>query len=562
MCRLPLGLSTWALVLEPASLILSPMAIRIYDSLTREKSPLKPLTPGEVKLYVCGPTVYDDCHIGHLMGPVLFDTVARWLAARGYKVNFVNNITDIDDKIINRAIESGEAWDSIAERYTKQYQGFLAELGVETISSHPRCSDYVPQMITFIEDLIAQDKAYVADDGVYFDIQKHPGYGKLTRRKVEDMQAGSRVQAQSNLRHPGDFALWKNAKPQEPSWDSPFGAGRPGWHIECSVMSSELLGGAFDLHGGGDDLKFPHHENEIAQSEAHGDAFASTWMHNGMVQYGGRKVAKSDPRMQDAAFRQQFQARWLLDTYGAPALRFFLLRSAYRRPVDFEPSTLEAARTGLIRMAKGLGSLAEEPGKVTLEEIQEMNLDATNAAHRKGFIAAMDDDFSSGEALAELFSLAQEARTLEPEAKQITLTLVRDLGRLLGLFRPGDLELLLAAGSGSADELLEQVAGALLEVRALAREQKAFGTADALRDALLQAGITVEDGTPGTSRANCHGAQTNALDQILEAALAARLAAKAAKDFVTADGLREGLAAVGISIQDGAEGSNWTRSGA
>lgn len=540
------------------------MAICIFDTLTKEKSPLTPITPGEVKLYVCGPTVYDDCHIGHLMGPVLFDTVARWLVARGYKVVFVNNITDIDDKIINRAIESGEAWDSIAQRYTEQYLGFLEELGVRTISAHPRCSEYVPQMITFIEDLIAEDKAYRADDGVYFDIQQHEGYGKLSRRKVEDMKAGARVQAQSSLRHPGDFVLWKNAKPGEPSWESPFGPGRPGWHIECSVMSSELLGAAFDLHGGGDDLKFPHHENEIAQSEAHGDAFATTWMHNGLVQYGGRKVAKSDPRMQDPQFRQQFQARWLLDTYGAPALRFFLLRSAYRRPVDFEPKTLSAARTGLIRMVKSLGALAEDPITRTLDEILVQNLSPENAQHRDAFTGAMDDDFSSGEALAELFTLAQEARSQEGASKQESLTLVRDLGRLLGLFQPGDLDCLMAAGSESQDELLEQVAAALLRVRARAREQKAFATADALRDALIQAHIEVEDGGPqGTSVVRCGGATENALDQILHAALAARLEAKANKDFAMADSLRDELHEAGVQIADetvdGAPHSTWSR---
>ncbi len=537
------------------------MAICIFDTLTREMSPLEPLTPGQVKLYVCGPTVYDDCHIGHLMGPVLFDAVARWIRARGYQVEFVNNITDIDDKIINRSIESGEPWDSIAQRYTDQYLQFLQELNIETITSHPRCSEYVPQMVAFIEDLVREDKAYLANDGVYFDIQKHKGYGKLTRRKLEDMQAGARVQTQSSLRHPADFALWKNAKPEEPSWESPFGQGRPGWHIECSVMSSELLGQAFDLHGGGDDLKFPHHENEIAQSEAHGDSFANTWMHTGLVQYGGQKVGKSDPRMQDPAFRQQFQARWLLDTYGAPAMRFFLLRSAYRRPVEIEPSTLDAARTGLIRMVKSLGELAEDKEQVTLDQIQERALSDANAAHRENFIAAMDNDFSTGEAMAELFSLAQEARTQSASEKEISLTLVRDLGRLLGLFQPGDLGLLLAAGKGSQNELLEQVAAALLEVRALAREQKSFDTADALRDALLKAGISVEDEAgQKNSSANCHAAQSDALEQILEAALTARLAARAAKDFTTADGLRDALAGVGINIMDSADGSSWMHS--
>ncbi len=345
------------------------MAIRIFDSLRREKLVLEPIEPGVVRLYACGPTVYDDCHIGHLMGPVIFDTAARWIRARGFEVRFVNNITDIDDKIINRALDTGEDWKSIAERYTEQYFEFLEELGVETITDHPRCTEYVGKMIQFIEDLITGEKAYETSDGVYFDVQGHEGYGKLSGRAVEDMQAGGRVGANSELRHPADFALWKKAKPGEPTWDSPWGPGRPGWHIECSVMSRELLGPSFDLHGGGDDLKFPHHENEIAQSEAHGDAFARLWMHNGLVQYGGRKIAKSDPRMQDPEFAGQFKARKLIDTYGAPVVRFFLVRGPYRRPIDFEPKNLHDARKGLTRVLNQLGDRCEQ-ASASVDEIQ------------------------------------------------------------------------------------------------------------------------------------------------------------------------------------------------
>ena len=283
------------------------------------------------------------------------------------------------------------------------------------------------------------------------------------------MQAGARVEAQGGLRHPADFALWKGVKPGEPSWESPWVPGRPGWHIECSVMSSELLGRAFDLHGGGDDLKFPHHENEIAQSEARGDGFARLWMHNGLVQYGGRKVAKSDPRMQDAAFRQQFQARWLLETYGAPALRFFLVRSPYRRPVDFEPSNLEGARTGLVRLLRALGPLAEEPDVTTLTDVLGRELPEGLAARRDRFVAAMDDDFNTGEAIAELFSLASDARSApSPAEAEAALRLARDLGRQLGLFQPGDSERLAAVGGG-VEAALAPIAEALLEVRRAAR---------------------------------------------------------------------------------------------
>ncbi|MFW5844882.1 MAG: class I tRNA ligase family protein, partial [Planctomycetota bacterium] len=261
------------------------MSIVAYDSLSRSKAPLTTLEPDTVRMYVCGPTVYSDCHIGHLMGPVLFDAVARWLRFRGYAVRFVNNITDIDDKIILRSQETGEDWQTITERYTGQYLEFLRELHVTTITDHPRCSDYVERIVRYVEDLMAADRAYVVpEDGVYFDIARHAGYGKLSHRKAEDMQAGARIQRHASLRNPGDFCLWKLAKPGEPQWPSPWGAGRPGWHIECTVMSTTLLGDTFDIHGGGDDLKFPHHENEIAQGEAHGGAYAQRWMHNGLIQ--------------------------------------------------------------------------------------------------------------------------------------------------------------------------------------------------------------------------------------------------------------------------------------
>ena len=532
------------------------MTIRIHDSLSREKRPLEPLEEGLVNMYVCGPTVYDDCHIGHLMGPVVFDTVARWLLARGLRVRFVNNITDIDDKIINRARETGEAWDAIAERYTQQYFGYLRDLGVETITDHPRCTEYVPQMIAFIQELMDDDIAYVAEDGVYFDVHRHEGYGKLAGRKLEDMQAGARVEAQGGLRHPADFALWKGVKPGEPSWESPWGPGRPGWHIECSVMSSELLGRAFDLHGGGDDLKFPHHENEIAQSEARGDGFARLWMHNGLVQYGGRKVAKSDPRMQDAAFRQQFQARWLLETYGAPALRFFLVRSPYRRPVDFEPSNLEGARTGLVRLLRALGPLAEEPDVTPLPDVLARELPESLAARRDRFVAAMDDDFNTGEAIAELFSLASDARSApSPAEAEAALRLARDLGRQLGLFQPGDSERLAAVGGG-VEAALAPIAEALLEVRRAARERGAYDVADALRDALVTAGVEVQDAA-GTSTVELGGASEGALGTLMEALIALRAKARGDKDFTTADALRDAVATGGLRFEDGPEGTRW-----
>ena len=528
------------------------MVIRIYDSLKREKQPLQPLDPEEVKLYACGPTVYDDCHIGHLMGPVIFDTIARWLVARGYRVKFVNNITDIDDKIINRSIAEGEDWKAIAERYTEQYFEFLRELGVSTITDHPRCTEYVDGMVSFIQELIDEDRAYTADDGVYFDVQKHEGYGKLSGRNIDDMQAGARVEAQSGLRHPADFALWKLAKPGEPTWDSPWGAGRPGWHIECSVMSRELLGGHFDLHGGGDDLKFPHHENEIAQSEAHGDAFSNLWLHHGLVQYGGRKIAKSDPRMADPEFAGQFKARKLLDTYGAPTLRFFLIRGPYRRPIDFEPKNLQDARKGLKRVLGQLGELAEDQGTVSLAAVLARDLPEVLAARRDKFCESMDDDFNTGEASAQLFHLAKHAKEDEGQ-RAATLELLRDLGRFIGMFQPGDAAQLASDG----DERVEGVLRVLLALRDAARAGKDFATSDAVRDLIAGQGIGVQDGAEGSSFV-LDDAKSDALAGLLDGALTLRDTARAGKDFATSDAIRDGLTEVGVQVLDGAGGSSWS----
>ncbi len=475
--------------------------ISVHNTLTRQTAPFVPLQPGKVGMYLCGPTVYDDCHIGHLMGPVLFDAVARWFRVRGLVVRLVNNITDIDDKIINRALSTGEAWDSITKRYTAQYLGYLARLKVTTVTDHPKCSDFIPQMVVYIQQLIAGGRAYAAADGVYYDVQKQVGYGKLSGRKLNEMVAGSRIERDSALHHPADFALWKQAKPGEPAWDSPWGKGRPGWHIECSVMSNETLGATFDIHAGGDDLKFPHHENEIAQGEAHGGRYACCWMHNGLIQYEGRKVGKSDERMQDPAFRKQFQADHLLDTYGAATVRFLLLQGHYRRPNDFAPSALTAARTALGRMHQQLGGLLAQPGEPQLEEVLARALPATAAKHRDAFVAAMDEDFNTGQAIAQLFTLLSEARKAPATESTAMLTLVRDLGRFLGLFQPGDDADTAsgAAAEGADDATLGQVMALVLEIRQQARANRDFATSDLIRDRLKAAGITVKDAKDGAT---------------------------------------------------------------
>ncbi|MFT4543059.1 MAG: cysteinyl-tRNA synthetase [Planctomycetota bacterium] len=531
------------------------MTIQIHSTLTRTKAPLEPLQDGQVGMYLCGPTVYDDCHVGHLMGPVVFDTIARWMSARGLKVRFVNNITDIDDKIINRAASTGEDWKAIADRYTDQYLEFQRELGVTSVTDHPRCTDYVPQMVQFIQELIDVDRAYVAENGVYYDVQVQEGYGKLSGRKLEDMQAGARVEAVGGLRHPADFALWKFAKPGEPTWDSPWGAGRPGWHIECSVMSSSLLGGTFDIHGGGDDLKFPHHENEIAQSEAHGDDYARVWMHNGLIQYGGKKISKSDPRMKDENFSRQFQARCLIDTHGAPAVRFFLMRSPYRRPVDFEPSALAGARTGLLRLYRQLGAMIEEVPAIDLNEILLRKFDEDISARRARFCESMDDDFNTGEAVAELFAIASRARELDGEASERANELVRDLGRTLGLFQPGDLALL--ENKPAAEGALGSVLDALLTVRADARGRKDFATADGVRDAFTDLEIGILDSADGSSWELRAAANDELMDRTMQHAIALRALARERKDFPTSDAIRDRLQEAGVHLLDGADGSTW-----
>lgn len=485
-------------------------AISIYNTLTRRKQPLVPIRPGEIGMYVCGPTVYDDCHIGHLMGPALFDAVARWLRARGYAVRFVNNITDIDDKIINRAIDTGEPWQAITARYTAQYLSYLRRLHVDTVTDHPRCSDYIPPMIAYIADLIAKGRAYAAAEGVYYDVQLQNGYGKLSGRRLEDMLSGVRVERSETLHHPADFALWKLAKPNEPSWPSPWGAGRPGWHIECSVMSHETLGETFDIHGGGDDLKFPHHENEIAQGEAHGGRYAQCWMHNGLIQYDGVKVGKSDPRMRDPAFARQFKADYLLDTYGAATVRFLLLQGHYRRPNDFAPGALIAARTALGKLHRLLGDLLEvSTPRYSVEELlQAQHREELPEAFRDPlakFIAEMDDDFNTGGAIAALFKINDVCRKLvaqgTPDGLQMALrgrVLMRDLGRLIGLFQPGDGKDTLQGTSDGGEALAIAMAG-VIELRQSARSDRRFAVADRIRDALGGAGIVVKDAKDGAT---------------------------------------------------------------
>ncbi|HYE07599.1 MAG TPA: cysteine--tRNA ligase [Planctomycetota bacterium] len=533
------------------------MAIALYNTLTRTVEPLAPLVPGQVGMYVCGLTPYDDCHIGHLMGPTLFDAVARWLRARGLRVRFVNNVTDIDDKIINRAAADGVPWQEIAERYTAQYNDLLARLNVTTITDRPRCTEYIPQMTAYIADLVARGRAYVAADGVYYDVQKQPGYGKLSGRKLDDMLAGARIDRDAQLRHPGDFALWKLAKPGEPSWASPWGAGRPGWHIECSVMASAILGREFDIHGGGDDLKFPHHENEIAQSEAHGEAYAHVWMHNGLVQYEGTKVGKSDPRMKEASFKNQFVAKLLIGEHGPATVRYLFLCGHYRRPIDFAPRNLTEKRTALAKLHRLLGGLMGEGGEPSLDEILARPLAADAAAARAAFVAAMDDDFNTAAAIAQLFTLVRIAgKQGEGEGRE-TLRALRDLGRIIGLFLAGD-ETRMGEDQHAAhgDAAVDGVIDLLVQERLQARAAKDFAGADRIRDQLARLGVALSDKADGSAWQSPKRS-ADLLPALMALVLEMRQAARANRQFAASDRIRDALGRAGITVKDGKDGATW-----
>ena len=471
------------------------MGMKIYDSLQRKKRDLQPMQAGQVGMYVCGPTVYDDCHIGHIMGPIIFDTLCRWFKACGQAVTFVNNITDIDDKIINRSKASGEDWQAITRRYTEQYFDLLRQLQVNTVTHHPRCSEHVPQMIGYIADLISKDRAYTASDGVYYDVARQPGYGKLTGRSLDDLQESSRVNPASGLRSAADFCLWKLAKPGEPSWESPWGAGRPGWHIECSVMSTEILGHTFDIHGGGDDLKFPHHENEIAQAEAHGGDYAHLWMHNGLIVYEGVKVGKSDPRMKDPEFAGQFKAQTLIDRWGSDTLRTLLLSGHYRKPFDFAPARFASTKTGLRRLKLQLYAdrLFVRQDKFDLQRWLSLPDLHPASARIRACRDRLDDDFNTGAALAELYALGHEVRRMDAGEAGEALVAIDAFLQMLGLVTSAD-----EPEERVARELDSRKIEALIAERNAARAGKDFARADALRIELDAMGVQLLDSKNGT----------------------------------------------------------------
>jgi cysteinyl-tRNA synthetase len=452
--------------------------LKIYNSLAREKQDFVPITPGNVRMYVCGMTVYDYCHLGHARVLVVFDIVQRWLRASGLQVCYVRNITDIDDKIIKRAAENREPISELTGRFIRCMDEDAAALGVEPPDHEPRATEYVPQMLELIGRLEKKGLAYQAAAGdVNFSVRKFPGYGKLSGKSLDDLRAGERVDVDAAKEDPLDFVLWKHARDGEPYWPSPWGAGRPGWHIECSAMSSELLGKHFDIHGGGQDLQFPHHENEIAQSEgAHDCRFVNYWMHNGFVRVDDEKMSKS--------LGNFFTIREVLKKYDPEVLRFFILRAHYRSPLNYSDAHLDDARQALSRLYTALKAVPPEAAAIDWNE-----------AHALRFREAMDDDFNTPEACAVLFDLAAE---LNRHKSASLASQLRRLAGLLGLLGRDPQAFLQAAPTGNEERSPADIE-ALIAERLAAKQRKDFATADRIRSALLAAGIALEDGAKGTN---------------------------------------------------------------
>ena len=460
------------------------MSLRIFNTLTRSVEAFEPAQPGHVRMYVCGMTIYDLCHIGHARMMMAFDVVQRWLRASGLQVTYVRNITDIDDKIIKRALERGVPIRQLTEEMAQAMHADTDALGIERPTQEPRATDFVPQMLALIGQLADKGLAYQAPSGdVNFAVRKFDGYGKLSGKTLDELRAGERVAVQDGKSDPLDFVLWKSAKPAEPAdakWDSAalgfdFGVGRPGWHIECSAMSCAALGHNFDIHGGGADLQFPHHENEIAQSEgASGQPLARFWMHNGFVRVDNEKMSKS--------LGNFFTIRDVLKQYDAETLRFFLLRTHYRSPLNYSDAHLDDARSGLKRLYTALAAHPAAPVPQVID---------WSEPHAARFQAAMNEDFGTPDAIAALFDLATELnRSQSPQHA----ALLRALGSCLGLLQQVPQVYLQAGAELSQSRILE-----LIEERSLAKAGKDFARADALRKQLLDAGIVLKDSAGQTT---------------------------------------------------------------
>jgi len=459
--------------------------LQIFNSLTHRKEEFRPIDPGKVRMYVCGMTVYDHCHVGHARVMVVFDIVLRWLRVKGYDVTYVRNITDIDDKIIRRAQENGEDFHALTDRFIHAMNEDLTALGILPPTHEPRATEAIADIIALIQTLLDKGFAYVRAGGdVYYDVSCFQRYGQLANKKLDDLRAGARIEIEEAKDDPLDFVLWKAAKPGEPSWPSPWGAGRPGWHIECSAMSTRCLGAHFDIHGGGMDLKFPHHENEIAQSEAaSGQPYVNVWMHNGFVQVDNEKMSKS--------LGNFFTVREVLQCYQPEVMRIFILSSHYRGPLNYADENLDHAKASLTRLYTALRGLPIIDAPI--DEIWKLR-----------FEQAMDDDFNTPEALAVLFELAREVnrlRTVNEIAAASLSASLRRMGEWLGLLQ-ADPETFLRSSVDTAEAVEEKYAAEQIEVliiaRTAARQAKNWAEADRIRTVLQEVGVVLEDTPKGT----------------------------------------------------------------
>ncbi|MDX9745921.1 MAG: cysteine--tRNA ligase [Syntrophales bacterium] len=488
--------------------------LKVYNTQTRKKEVFEPLTAGKVGLYVCGITAYDTCHIGHARSAVVFDVIARFFRYRGYEVTFVKNFTDVDDKIIGKANASGRSIEDVAEQYILEHNEDMDAMGVQRPTVTPRATDHIGDMVRLIEMLLEKNLAYVSDGDVYFSVEAFPGYGKLSGRGLEEMMAGARVDVNDKKRNPLDFALWKGSKENEPWWESPWGKGRPGWHIECSVMSQRYLGDTFDIHGGGADLVFPHHENEMAQSEgATGKPFARYWMHNGFVRVNHEKMSKSLGNFSTI--------REMLKQHHPETLRLFILQSHYRSPLDFLESSIHEARLGLERfysLLKSIKDIVSAPPDAATPPAESFMKPASEMVDRirlfrVQFIEAMEDDFNTARAIGYLFDMVRQANNfLELAGKDVTSAekvgvarmvgeVMEEIGGVLGLFQEDpdkyfhlDREREVAKRALDINEIER-----LLEKRNVARSRKDWAEADRIRHHLVAQGIILKDGADGTT---------------------------------------------------------------
>ncbi|EKS4346068.1 cysteine--tRNA ligase [Clostridium sporogenes] len=459
--------------------------MKVYNTLTNKKEEFVTLVPGEVKMYVCGPTVYNFFHIGNARTFVVFDSIRRYLEYRGYKVKFIQNFTDIDDKMIKKANEEGTTVKELGDRFIKEYYKDADDLNIERATKNPRATEFMDEIIRFVSDLIEKGYAYEIDGDVYFSTKRFGDYGKLSGQNLEELQLGSRINVDERKKDPMDFAIWKSQKPGEPAWESPWGMGRPGWHIECSCMAYNLLGETIDIHAGGSDLSFPHHENEIAQSEARtGKQFAKYWLHSAFVNVNNQKMSKS--------LNNFFTAREILEKYDADVLRMFMLSGHYRTQINFSMELLDSTKAALDRLYNSINNLENLLDEVKNEELRDEELKYKNELqkYKEKYIEKMDDDFNTADAISVIFDLIRDVNTnvtieSSKELVKYTLDLIRELGNPLGILQEST--------KASLEEEIEK----LIEERQKARKEKDWALADKIRDNLKERGIVLEDTPQG-----------------------------------------------------------------